>query len=80
MNNFETSDAILFANQCIQKGITTDSIVALASLNEKQNSYEASQYFWDAADELGLKKLSGENAKIGYIKSYALDIVKSRIK
>jgi len=74
-SNFETSDAILFANQCIQIGIITESIAALASLDEKQNSYEARQYFWDAADELGLKELSGENAKIGYIKSYALDIV-----
>lgn len=75
MNNFETRDAIMFANQCISNGIINDSIVALSSLNVKQNGYEANQYFWEAAQELGLKELSNENAIISFIKSYALDII-----
>lgn len=75
MNNFESRDAILFANQCIKSGIITDSLITLSSLDEKQNSHEAYQYFWDAAAELRLNELVGENAKIGFIKSYALDII-----
>jgi len=80
MDNFESRDAILFANQCISKGIINDSIIALSSLNEKQNSYEANKYFWEAANELELKELKNEKAKRGFIKSFALDIVDSEDK
>lgn len=75
MNNFDTREAILFANQCIAKGIINDSIISLSSLNEKQNGYEANQYFWEAAQELKLKELSNEKAIESFIKSYVLDII-----
>ena len=80
MNNFESRDAILFANQCIKRGIITDSITALSSLDEKQNAYDAFQYFWDTAAELGLKELNNDKARAGLIKSYALDIVHNENK
>ena len=75
MDNFETTEAIKFANQCIANGIINDSINALSCLNDKRNGFEANQYFWEATQELGLEELSNENAIVSFIKSYLLDII-----
>ena len=75
MDNFDTREAIMFANQCITKGIINDSIIALSGLNEKQNGFEANQYFWEAVQELGLNQLSNETAMV---RGYPSDCCRSR--
>lgn len=74
----EMNEAIYWANICLEEGIETESILILASLNEKDGTWEIRNYLEQSLGQLGLGFLDSGNSLKCFIKSYILEILEDR--
>ena len=77
LGNLTTSDLPKTALIGLENGLDSDSLVILAGLNEKDNSFEIDSYFNKAVDELGIQIPDKKTAALEIIRYYA-DLIKSK--
>jgi len=71
-------DAINWAICCLNDGIETESILILASLSEKDGTWEIMNYLEQSLGQIGLEFLGSDNSLNCYIKSYILEILEEK--
>lgn len=74
----EMKDAIYWAKCCLNEGIETESILILASLSEKDGTWEIKNYLEQSLGQIGLELLGTDNSLTCFIKSYILEILEDK--